>query len=1127
MTTSRVGIRRLVLMAFGSMLVLASALAISVTAAQAEPPKLILYESFSAQETNAVGVAVEGSGDLFVSGIFSGEEFALAPVVKLGPSGSLLSPPSPFGSEYNSGIAVNPVNGDVYVLGQEVIFGGAAKIFTYDPNTGAPVGTPFEVSSSFNLSGLVTDVQIATDSKGNVYVPVVPQNEVLEYSPSGTLLKTFTGSGAGAGALTEPTAVAIDSSGNLWVAGNNRIVELDSSGAPVEVDGKPVEIESEGVFSVALDGHGDVFAVVQNGAVPCGEKPSPCVHLVEYSSEGRQLADVGAGHFGETEGGSDRFFDMVAVNQVNGRVYVTDGPNRAVWVFGPPVAPVVDREFTAEVGTSEVKLGALVSPGGIQTSYRFEYGTTTAYGSSTPFPAGSVGEGLEAHAVWASASGLVPGGTYHYRVVASNELGTVYGEDQTFTTLTAEEAACPNEQLRGGFAGRLPDCRAYELVTPPVKISSQFDNRTRTAYASTAALDGEALTLFTQEPQPGAPTGGEYYVATRGVGGWIEEDIMPLESYDGVGCQEFQLVYAYSEQLTKDVMLAGGGSRAAASKVGENAESCNPEGRQVVSGEPVGYENLLVRENATGTYRLVNVAPPGVTPADANFKDASADLSHVIFTETAPLAEGARYGVENLYEWDGGTLRLVSWLPDGTAVTGSLPTREIKTDTYVPVKGVVSSDGSHVLFTYGGALYDRIDGQRTVQIDKKQLGGQGPSGGGSFKVATSDGSKVFFLDESKLTAGSTAEAGEPDLYECVLPEGASECELSDLTVAAGSGHADVLRVTPLGGHDSSDVYFVAEGVLASNTREFTNSEGKTVVEGAEAGKENLYLWNGKQTTFIATDVPRSGSSGFASEQTSPDGQWFSFESRESLTGYDNVEPNGGPVRELFLYGAGSGSQPPTLVCASCNPSGEPPVAFGGVAQFPGSLGESQGVLTPRQVLTDAGQAFFETGEALVPSDTNGVLDVYEYKGGHVYLISSGTSSFESNLEDVSESGDDVFFRSNQQLVPQDNLEGQIVIYDARVDGGFAEPSSPPLCTTADACRTPVAPQPSIYGEPASQTFSGLGNLAPPQPTVVKQVTKKIVKCKQGLVKNEKGKCVKRPKKKKTKAKRATNDRRGK
>ena len=146
-------------------------------------------------------------------------------------------------------------------------------------------------------------------------------------------------------------------------------MELDSSGAPVEVNGKPVEIESEGVWSVALDGHGDVFAVVDNSADPCGAKKSPCLHLIEYSLEGRQLADVGAGEFGEASGGNEgRFFSMVTVNEASGRVYVTDGLRETVWMFGPPLAPVVNRELTAEVGASEAKLGALVSPGGIQTS---------------------------------------------------------------------------------------------------------------------------------------------------------------------------------------------------------------------------------------------------------------------------------------------------------------------------------------------------------------------------------------------------------------------------------------------------------------------------------------------------------------------------------------------------------------------------------------------------------------------------------------------------------------------------------------------------------------------------------------------------------------------------------------
>ena len=1089
--------------------------------AQAEPPKLVSY-GFSASEGPGVTVD-QASGDLYTAGFFDLEyanhvtrRKSFGHIEKSDAEGKRLST---FGKSFGegessgwlfAGAAVNPVNGDLYVLEALSFETFAPGIAVYEPSTGEFIRS-FPVASDRNVGGSYSILQIATDSSGNVYV--AGENDILEYSEAGTLLKTFTGSGAGA--LKEPTGVAIDTSGNLWVgdSANNRIEELSSTGAVLG------EIKSEGVSSVALDGHGDVFALVDNNADPCGEMGSSCLHLVEYSAEGRQLADVGAGSFGTSTSGKTDFFSMVAVNEASGRVYVTDTLKHTVWVFGAPTAPVVDRELTAEVGVSEAKLGALVNPGGLQTVYRFEYGLTSAYGSSTPFPQGSVGEGVKSHAVWASASGLAPGTTYHYRVVASNEVGTVYGPDQTFTAPSAEEAACPNEQLRGGFSERLSDCRAYELVTPPVKSSSQFDAIGNFAYSSMAAADGEALTLRTFEPQPGALTGGYYYVTTRGAAGWIAEDIMPIESYDGVICQDDKVVYAYSEQLTKDVIETGGGSRASSRGYPENPESCDTEGRQVVSGEPVGYQNLLVRDNATGTYQLANTLPPGVTPADAHFQAASSDSSHVIFTETSPLAEGARYGVENLYEWDEGALRLVSVLPDGTAVPGSLAAEAPKVTPLEEVaapqhEGVVSSDGSHVLFTYSGALYDRIDGQRTVQIDEKQ-GGSDPSGGGSLQAATSDGSKVFFLEESKLTPDSTAAAGEPDLYECALPKDASKCELTDLTVAAAGEHADVLGVTPLGRHDSSYVYFVAKGALASNTRESTNSEGKTVVEGAEAGKQNLYLYNGEKTTFIAAGVSyKEGTNGvFASGQTSPDGKWLAFESQKSLTGYDNVEPNGESATELFLYSAASGQ----LVCASCNPTGEPPVEGGGMKVL-GNGSQDRG----RHLLTDAGQVFFETRDALVPSDTNSQFDVYAYENGKPSLISSGTSSSESNLEDASESGDDVFFRSTQQLVPQDNQEGQIVIYDARVDGGFPSASSPPPCTTADACREASSPQPSIYGAPSSATFSGPGNVTPSAAKPKAKPKAKPVKCKKSLVKNKKGKCVH---KKSQQARKASNKRR--
>ena len=233
------------------------------------------------------------------------------------------------------------------------------------------------------------------------------------------MLKTFTGSGAGA--LKEPTGVAVDSSGNLWVAGNNRIVELDSSGAPVEVNGKPVEIESEGVESVALDGHGDVFADVDNGADPCGEKGSPASISSSTARKAGSSPMWGRAISEYLVAKSARFYSMVAVDEANGRVYVSDGQKNTVWVFGPPRAcgrPGAHRR--SRCLRSEARRAG--EPRWHPASYRFEYGPTSAYGSSTPFPEGSVGEGLESHAVWASANGLAPGTTYHYRVVAINEL---------------------------------------------------------------------------------------------------------------------------------------------------------------------------------------------------------------------------------------------------------------------------------------------------------------------------------------------------------------------------------------------------------------------------------------------------------------------------------------------------------------------------------------------------------------------------------------------------------------------------------------------------------------------------------------------------------------------------------
>ena len=498
-----------------------------------------------------------------------------------------------------------------------------------------------------------------------MYVPNTLENEVLEYSPAGTLLHTFTG-GSGESALKEPTGVAVDSAGDLWVAdhGDNRIEELSPADAPLGA------IKSVGVRSVELYGHGDLLAMVRNGEDFCGKiggESGECFHLVGYGPTGSKVLDVGVGAFGSGSAGLP-LVPLFAVDEASGNVYVTDSSNQRVWVYVPPTAPIIVQELAAaEVTTSEAKLGALANPGGIPTTYRFEYGTTSEYGQSVPFPEGSGGEGLSARTILAAASGLAPGTTYHYRVVETNELGTAVGTDQTFTTLTAAQAACPNEEFRGGSSARLPDCRAYELVTAPTKNSVEASG------AGVSAADGDAVKFEVNDPLPGAPSGAYHeYLATRGPGGWSPQDLRPLESYSETTCDSPSAASVFSAEFSTSVTEYGGHSRASEPTAdgGLGGISCNAEGLQVVPGEPVGYRNLLVRDNATGAYRLVNAPPPGVTPADAALIGASADLSHVVFSEEAPLAQGAAYGVENVYEWDEGAVRLLTVLPDGQAGAG-------------------------------------------------------------------------------------------------------------------------------------------------------------------------------------------------------------------------------------------------------------------------------------------------------------------------------------------------------------------------------------------------------------------------------------------------------------------------
>jgi phosphodiesterase/alkaline phosphatase D-like protein len=117
-----------------------------------------------------------------------------------------------------------------------------------------------------------------------------------------------------------------------------------------------------------------------------------------------------------------------------------------------PAPPNATTGSATNVNQSSATVSGTVNPNGNDTTYHFEYGTTTSYGANTA-PAGA-GSGTSDATVSANLTGLASSTTYHYRLVAVSSGGTTDGADQTFTTTTppAVTTGTPSSVTRSSAA---------------------------------------------------------------------------------------------------------------------------------------------------------------------------------------------------------------------------------------------------------------------------------------------------------------------------------------------------------------------------------------------------------------------------------------------------------------------------------------------------------------------------------------------------------------------------------------------------------------------------------------------------------------------------------------------------
>ena len=661
--------------------------------------------------------------------------------------------------------------------------------------------------------------------------------------------------------------------------------------------------------------------------------------------------------------------------------------------------------------------------------------------------------------VEAHLTGLTPGATYHYQVFATNSVGTAGSGDATFMApFAAEDAPCPNEAVRvENGSTRLPECRAYELVTSAFKASSpatlQAGDEGTVAYESRAGnINNSGYGYLWNN-----------YQAVRGPDRW--ETVSNLNGGRGSP-------YAPPYNLGDATQAHG------------------------IAQYSIWYLKLTPTQDypeaylryPDGHFELITHGNPGPTGADL-FAGGALDSSghlHTIWQGGsgffgAKMFPVGLWEVVDTYKTNNGAVTRVDLDNSGEhTISGCNPPNQYLEGEYRKI----SDDGRVIYFMaqacesaagiHQNQLWARVEASKSYFATESHCTRTAGDPGGACNAPSnpesedfaSDGSRAFFTTNQQLVNADTNE--EADLYAYTLPTAANPSGHLDY-ITGSSQHPQyehILRAS----NDGSAVYFLAKGVLASNH----DSLDQQAVEG----DENLYVWlkNAKypegETKFIGP-ITNSGDLDYLSyfSEITPNGRYLLFMSTSTL-----VETDTDNSFDIYRYDADTGE----MQRVSTDFSGVGGNADGLSGYLPYNTANRH---AHPAMSSDGEKIVFTTDEALSPDDGNGTWDTYLWTKGRTYLISSGAVGpngeegsapppFATALIDGS--GTDIYF-STAQAMTADDVDSVSDVYDARIGGGWSFAESSPC--SGEGCQ-PSAVTPTKGAAPATDRTGGKGNYRP-------------------------------------------------